>query len=90
MGSNKCLIKKERVRQVIELNKLQERKYYESYIGKNLEGLVEVHKDDRVIVLTSNYISVIVDTKLESNTIVKVKIDRIDNDNNVYGSIVTD
>ena len=84
------LIKKERVRQVIELNKLQERKYYESYIGKNLEGLVEVHKSDRVIVLTSNYISVIVDTKLESNTIVKVRIERVDDSNNVYGSIVID
>lgn len=82
------LIKKERVRQVIELNKLQERKYYESYINKTLEGLVEVHKDGRVIVLTSNYISVIVDTKLESNTIVKVRIEQVDDSNNVYGSIV--
>ena len=90
MGSNKCLIKKERVRQVIELNKLQERKYYEKYIGKNLEGLVEVHKDDRVIVLTSNYISFIVDTKLESNTIVKVRIEQVDDSNNVYGSLVID
>ena len=82
------LIKKERVRQVIELNKLQERNYYENYINKTLEGLVEVHKDGRVIVLTSNYISVIVDSNIESNTIVKVKIDRVDNDNNVYGKLL--
>ena len=82
------IVKKERVREVINLNKLQERKYYENYIGKTLEGLVEVHKDSRVIVLTSNYISVIVDSNIESNTIVKVKIDRVDNDNNVYGKLL--
>ena len=82
------LVKKERVRQVLDLSKQQEKEYYNNYIGKVLEGIVEVHKDGKVIVLTSNYISVIIDTKLESNTIVKVKIDRIDDENQVYGSIV--
>ena len=64
--------------------------YYQIYIGCELEGLVEVHKDGKVIVLTSNYISVIVDDMLESNTIVKVRIDRVDDSNNVYGSVVKD
>mgnify|MGYP003301631173 CR=1 FL=1 len=82
------LVKKERVRQVLDLSKQQEKEYYNNYIGKVLEGIVEVHKDGKVIVLTSNYISVIIDTKLESNTIVKVKIDRIDDENQVYGSVV--
>ena len=82
------LVKKERVREVLELNKLQERKYYDSYVGKTLEGLVEVHKDGSVIILTSNYISVIVNSDIESNAIVKVRIDRVDKDNNVYGIIV--
>ena len=82
------LVKKERVRQALDLSKQQEKEYYNNYIGKVLEGIVEVHKDGKVIVLTSNYISVIIDTKLESNTIVKVKIDRIDDENQVYGSIV--
>lgn len=82
------LVKKERVRQVLDLSKQQEKEYYNNYIGKVLEGIVEVHKDGKVIVLTSNYISVIIDIKLESNTIVKVKIDRIDDENQVYGSVV--
>lgn len=82
------LVKKERVREVIELSKIQEKDYYQSYIGKTLEGLVEVHKDGKVIVLTSNYISVIVDSKLESNTIVKVRIDKVLDNNQVIGSII--
>ena len=53
-----------------------------------LDGVVEVHKDGKVIVMTSNYISVIVDDKLESNKIVKVKINRVDDNNSVYGSLV--
>ena len=40
--------------------------------------------------LTSNYISVIVDTVIENNSIVKVKINEVDEDNNVYGTIVVD
>lgn len=84
------LIKKERVRKVLEISSEYEKKYYESYVGKVLEGLVEVHKDGKVIVLTSNYISVIVDDKLESNDIVKVRIDRVDDEVQVYGSIVID
>jgi threonylcarbamoyladenosine tRNA methylthiotransferase MtaB len=82
------LVKKDRVRKVLDISKSQEKEYYDSYVGRVLEGLVEVHKDSKVIVLTSNYISVIVDCKLESNDIVKVRIDRVDSDNNVYGTIV--
>jgi len=82
------LVKRLRVRQVLEISSEYERKYYESYIGNVLEGLVEVHKDGKVIVLTSNYISVIVDDIIDSNMVVKVRIDRVDDYNNVYGSLV--
>lgn len=83
------LVKKDRVRQVLELSKVNEKAYYDGYVNKVLEGIVEVHKDGRVIVLTSNYISVIVDTKLVSNSIVSVKIDCVSDDNQVYGSVVS-
>ena len=53
-----------------------------------MEGVVEVHKDGKVIVLTSNYIPVIVSDNLESNQIVSVKIDRVDENNLVYGSVI--
>ena len=82
------VIKKNRVRQVLEVSNETERKYYESYSGNILEGLVEVHKDGKVVVLTSNYISVIVDEELDSNQIVKVRIDSIDDENQVYGSVI--
>jgi threonylcarbamoyladenosine tRNA methylthiotransferase MtaB len=82
------LVKKKRVRDVLEISNRYEREYYLSYVGKVLDGLVEVHKDGRVIVLTSNYISVIVDSKLESNSLVSVRIDRVDDERQVYGTII--
>lgn len=82
------LVKKKRVREVLKLSNRYEREYYLSYVGKVLDGLVEVHKDGRVIVLTSNYIPVIVDSKLESNDVVRVKIDRVDDKIQVYGTVI--
>lgn len=81
-------IKKKRVREVLELSKHQEHEYYLKYKGKILEGLTEVHKDGKVVVLTSNYISVIVDDEVDSNMVVKVRIDNIDDNNIVRGKIV--
>lgn len=82
-------IKKKRVREVLELSKCQEHEYYLKYKGKILEGLTEVHKDGKVIVLTSNYISVIVsDEDIDSNSIVLVRIDGVDDNNIVRGTII--
>lgn len=82
-------IKKKRVREVLELSKHQEHEYYLKYKGKILEGLTEVHKDGKVIVLTSNYISVIVsDEDIDSNSIVLVRIDGVDDNNIVRGTII--
>lgn len=82
-------IKKKRVREVLELSKCQEHEYYLKYMGKVLEGLTEVHKDGKVIVLTSNYISVIVsDEDIDSNSIVLVRIDGVDDNNIVRGTII--
>ena len=82
------LVKKNRVKRVLALSNENEREYYNSYVGKVLEGLVEVHKDGKVIVLTTNYISVIVNGELKSNDIVLVRIDKVDDNNQVYGTIV--
>lgn len=81
-------VKKRRVRDVLELSNKYEKEYYLSYVGRVLDGLVEVHKDGKVIVLTSNYIPVIVDDKLESNSLVSVRIDRVDDERQVYGTII--
>lgn len=82
------LEKKRRVREVLSLSKRQEHEYYLKYKDKVLEGLTEVHKDGKVVVLTSNYISVIVDDEVDSNMVVKVRIDNIDDNNIVRGKIV--
>lgn len=82
------LEKKKRVREVLALSKKQEHDYYLKYKDKVLEGLTEVHKDGKVVVLTSNYISVLVDDRVESNRVVNVRIDNIDDNNIVRGKIV--
>lgn len=80
------VVKKNRVREVIALSNNLENKYYNKYIGRVLEGVVEVRKNIS-LVLTSNYISVIVNNKLKNNDIVKVRITNVINDK-VYGEIV--
>ena len=82
------VVKKERVRQVLDLSKTQEYNFYSKFIGSTFEGIVEVHKDGKVIVLTSNYIPVIVSNQLESNQIIQVKITKIDNNNQIYGKVI--
>ncbi len=80
-------IKKERVHKILELSKKSEEKYYKNNIGKIYDGVVEVHDNNQVIVHTSNFIPVIVEDKKENNTIVKVKIEKVDK-LNVYGRII--
>jgi len=80
--------KKERVRKVLQLSDCFEEKFYQTYVGKILEGVVEVHKDGKVIVLTSNYIPIIVQENLKSNEIVSVLIEKVDSDQVVYGKLV--
>ena len=80
--------KKNRVKQVLQLSLEQERKFYQKYIGKVLEGLTEVHRDVKIVVLTSNYISVLVDGNYQNNQVVSVLIEDVDEDNKVYGKII--
>ncbi len=79
-------IKKKRVREVINLSNELESTYYNKYIGKVLDGLVESRKDEKQV-LTSNYISVIVNDNVQNNEIVNVMITDVDNDK-VYGKII--
>lgn len=64
-----------------------EEEYYKNSIGKIYEGVTEVRHDGKVVVHTSNFIPVILNSKVDNNEIVKVKI--IDTDKiNVYGEII--
>lgn len=82
-------IKKKRVHEVIELSNEYENEYYKSKIGKVYDGVVERHNNGLVVVHTSNFIPVIIDDNdnIENNSIVNVKIERVDG-LNVYGRVV--
>ena len=82
------ITKKKRVREILQLSHQFEHQFYERYVGKIVDGLVEVHKDGKIVVLTSNYISVVVEEQVESNKIVSVMIEKVDKDNKVYGKII--
>ena len=56
-------IKKERVKKIIELSNELEKEYMEKFIGKDLEFIPEIKKENYLIGHTGNYIMV----KLESN-----------------------
>ena len=79
-------IKKKRVREVINLSNELENTYYNEFIGRVFDGLVETRRDEK-FVLTSNYISVVVNDDVQNNEIVNVMITKVDNDK-VYGKIV--
>lgn len=81
-------IKKERVHKVLELSNEYENKYYQSKIGQIYDGVVEHHNSGEVIVHTSNFIPVIInDNSTQNNSIVKVKIEKVDN-LKVYGKVL--
>lgn len=67
-------IKKIRVHKILELSSELEKKYYDKFINKELDVLIEEIKDNISIGHTSNYIKVIIKDKLEHNKFYKVKI----------------
>ena len=67
-------IKKERVKKLIQLSEELEIKYLEKFIGKNVEVLVEKCENNLSIGHTGNYLRVLINEKIEPNTLVKVKI----------------
>ena len=80
-------IKKERVREVLEISKENEYDYYNKFVNVILEGVTEVRKDGKVIVHTTNFIPVLLNTSIANNEVVKVIITNVDNNNVVYGKI---
>lgn len=80
-------IKKCRVREVLNLSDKYESEYYKQKINNTYDGIIETRKDGKKIVITSNYIPVEVETKLENNTKVNIKILTVNNDS-VKGEII--
>ena len=67
-------IKKCRVKEVISLSDKNELAFYKSKIGNTYDGIIETRKDGKKIVITTNYIPVEVETNLDNNEVVKIKI----------------
>ena len=55
--------------------------------GNVYDGVVEVHDNGLVVVHTSNFIPVIINDKVDNNSIVNVQIEKVEG-LNVYGKIV--
>lgn len=72
------LEKKLRVKKVLELSQELEIKYYQKFIGKSLELLIEEVTGDNSIGHTSNYIKVNIQKKLTKNEQINVIINTID------------
>ena len=66
--------KKCRVREVINLSNKFEIEFYKQKIGNTYDGIIETRKDGKKIVITTNYIPIEIDTNLENNTYVKIKL----------------
>ena len=79
-------IKKVRVHKILELSNDLEKKYYDKFINKELDVLIEEIKNNISIGHTSNYIKVIIKDKLEHNKFYKVKI--ISNVNNEVNGVI--
>lgn len=71
-------VKKERARRLLEVSKNLELKYYNKYINKEVEVLIEETKDGYSYGHTGNYLYVKINKELEHNTFVKVTIKDIE------------
>ena len=80
-------VKKKRVHTILDLSNNYEHDFYVSKIGKIYDGVVEIHSNGTILVHTSNFIPVIIHDKVENNSIVNVKIEKVDG-LNVYGRVV--
>jgi len=72
-------IKKCRVREVLHLSSTFETNYYQENLNKVFDGIIETRKDQKKIVITSNYIPVEVTTDLPNNSQVTIKITSVNN-----------
>ena len=71
-------IKKERARRLLEVSKELEKNYFNKYIGKEVDVLIEETKDGYSYGHTGNYLYVKINKELEHNTFVQVKVTKID------------
>lgn len=67
--------KKERVKEVLKLSDRSEREYFNKFIGKTLEVLIEKYEDGYSYGHTSNYLYLKINKKLNHNELYNIKIE---------------
>ena len=70
--------KKRRARELIKVSKELEIDYFNKFIDKTLEVLIETNKDNFSFGHTSNFLNVKIKGEYPSNTFVNVKLKSID------------
>lgn len=70
--------KKCRVKEVLNLSDKFEEEFYKSKISNTYSGIIETRKDGTKVVITTNYIPVVVETTRKNNEIVNVTITHVD------------
>lgn len=73
------ITKKCRVKEVINISDKNEINFYKQKIGNIYDGIIETRKDGKKIVITTNYIPTEINSNLENNSIVKLKITKVTN-----------
>ena len=79
MEQVKDSIKKERVDVILKLSDELENIYYNKFLDKDIEVLVEESYKDKSIGHTDNYLKVIINKEIPHNTFCKVKVKKIEN-----------
>jgi len=83
---------KNRCKRMRELGRIKRQSFYKKFIRKNLEILVESKRDRKTGLLkglASNYIPVLIPGNDNlKNSFVNVNIDKVDKNNNVYGTMM--
>ncbi|UCH21904.1 MAG: tRNA (N(6)-L-threonylcarbamoyladenosine(37)-C(2))-methylthiotransferase MtaB [Deltaproteobacteria bacterium] len=82
---------KDRCRKMRNLGSLKKKNFYRRFLGKSLKTLIEAATDKKTGLVkgrTTNYIPVLVaGEKVPANTLVEVRIDKVADDNSVFGTV---
>ena len=81
------ITKKCRVKEILNISNMYELAFYKQKIGSIYDGIIETRKDGKKIVISSNYIPIEINTNLENNSKVAVKITAVDS-NKITGEIL--
>lgn len=76
---------KQRTNKLLNLSKELEKDYYNKFLNKEVEVLIEEEKNNYFMGHTSNYLKVLIKDKVQLNKVYRIKIVKIDN--NIYGEL---